>query len=86
MSLGPLGSNVKLASKNLGVLFDQYINFEGHIKKVVQSCFFQLRNIAKIRNVLSPQDLKKIIHIFVLNYCNSLYTALTKNGRRAHIC
>ena len=35
--IGHLAANVKEASQNLGVLFDHHMNFERHIKKVVQS-------------------------------------------------
>ena len=81
--IGPLAVNVKQASQNLGVLFDRHMNFECHIKKVVQSCFFHLRNIAKIKAILSFQDLEKIIHAFVssrLDYCNSLFTTLSRSS------
>ena len=40
--IGPLAVNVKQDKKNLWVTFDQHMNFESHVKKVVQSCFFQL--------------------------------------------
>lgn len=58
-------SNVKQASKNLGVILDQHMKFELHVKKVVQSCFFQLRNFAKIKSVLFFRDLEKKSLIFL---------------------
>ena len=69
-----------LPSYNLGVPFDQQLNFEPHVKKVVQTCFFQLRNIAKIKSLLSLQDLEKLIHAFIssrVDYCNSLFNTLS---------
>ena len=80
LCIGPLAVNVKQDSKNLGVTFDQHMNFESHVKKVVQSCFFQLRNIAKIKSILSTPDLEKVIRAFLssrLDYCNSLFTTLS---------
>ena len=74
-------ANFTKSSKNLGVIFDNNLNFELHVKKVVQTCFFQLRNIAKIKSLLTPQDLEKLVHAFIssrLDYCNSLFTTLSR--------
>ena len=46
-----------------------------HIKLGSRTAFFHLRNIAKIRNILSQGDAEKLVHAFVtsrLDYCNSL--------------
>ena len=61
--------------RNLGVIFDQDMSFNSHIKQISRTAFFHLRNISKIRHILSQQDAEKIIHAFVtsrLDYCNSL--------------
>ena len=82
-SLGSLAPNVTKTAKNLGVFFDNHLNFEYHIKKVTQSCFYHLRNIAKIKPVISSLDLEKIMHAFVssrLDYCNGLYTNLSQSS------
>jgi len=42
---------VAIAVRNLGVISDQVLSFDSHIKQV--SAFFHLRNIVKIRNILS---------------------------------
>ena len=79
-SMGPSSAHFTKISKNLGVLFDSNMSFEPHIKKVVQTCFFQLRNIKKIKSLLTPKDLEKLIHAFIssrLDYCNSLFTTLS---------
>ena len=72
-------TNFTSSSKNLGVLFDHKMNFEAHVKKVVQTCYFQLRNISQIKALLSKNDLEKLIHAFIssrLDYCNSLFSTL----------
>ena len=82
--LGPLTPNVKSATRNLGVILDSNFSLEKYVKKVVKSCFYQLRNISKIRSVLSFGNTEKIIHALIssrLDYCNSLYTCL--NNRAA---
>ncbi|XP_075334697.1 uncharacterized protein LOC142396039 [Odontesthes bonariensis] len=61
--------------RNLGVIFDQNLSFDSHIKQVSRTAFFHLRNIVKIRNILSQSDAEKLVHAFVtsrLDYCNSL--------------
>ena len=43
-----------------------------HINQVCKIAFFHLRNIAKIRSILSQGDAEKLIHAFVtsrLDYC-----------------
>ncbi|MGL4878764.1 hypothetical protein, partial [Paraclostridium dentum] len=70
---------VKPVARNLGVLFDCNLSFEHHITKLVQSCFYHLRNIAKIRPMLNFNDAETIIHAFIssrLDYCNSLFSSL----------
>ncbi len=64
-----------------GVIFDQYMIFDYQVTELVQSCFLQLRNIAKIRCISSSADLELLIHTFIfshLDYCNSLYTCLSQ--------
>ena len=83
LSLGTLASNINNSARNLGVLFDHRMNLESHVKKVTQSCFFHLRNISKIKPILTPKDLEKIIHTFIpsrLDYCNGLYTTLSSSS------
>uniref|UniRef100_A0AAQ5ZSU8 Reverse transcriptase domain-containing protein n=1 Tax=Amphiprion ocellaris TaxID=80972 RepID=A0AAQ5ZSU8_AMPOC len=61
--------------RNLDVIFDQDMSFNSHIKQICRTSFFHLRNILKIRNILSQSDAEKLVHAFVtsrLDYCNSL--------------
>ncbi len=65
--------------RNLGVLFDSALCFDSHIGQIVKSCFYQLRNIVRIRPSLNLADAETIIHVFItsrLDYCNSLYSGL----------
>ncbi len=46
-----------------------------HISNVTKTAFFHLRNIAKLRNMLSVSDAEKLVHAFMtsrLDYCNAL--------------
>ncbi len=69
--------------RNLGVIFDQDMSFNSHIKQISRTAFFHLRNIAKIRNILSKNDAEKLVHAFVtsrLDYCNSLLSGSSKKS------
>ena len=59
---------VSLASsstvRNLGVMFDQDMSFDQHIKQVSRTAFFHLHNIKNIRNILSQKDAEKLVHLF----------------------
>ena len=59
------------------------MSLEHHSRQLVKNCSFQLRNIAKLRSMVSKQELEMIIHAFVssrLDYCNSLFTCLNKKA------
>ncbi len=61
--------------KNLGVILDSNLSFENHISNVRKTGFFHLRNIAKLRNMLTVSDAEKLVHAFMtsrLDYCNAL--------------
>ncbi len=80
-------NDITLASsttaRNLGVIFDQDLSFDSHIKQTSRTAFFHLRNIAKIRPILSQKDAEKLVHAFVtsrLDYCNSLLSGCTKKS------
>ncbi len=45
--------------KNLGVILDHNLSFENHISNVTKTAFFHLRNIVKLRNILSVSDTEK---------------------------
>ena len=81
--------NISLSSnsnvRNLGVIFDQDLSFNSHIKQVSRTAFFHLRNIAKIRSFLSFKNAEQIIHAFVtsrLDYCNSLLSGCPNSSVR----
>ncbi len=69
-----------LQSKNLGVILDSNLSFENHISNVTKTAFFHLRNIAKLRTMLSVSDAEKLVNAFMtsrLDYCNALLGGLS---------
>ena len=69
--------------RNLGVIFDPDLSFNSLLKQISRTAFFHLRNISKIRNVLTQKDAEKIVHTFVtsrLDYCNSLLSGSSRKS------
>jgi len=61
--------------KDLGFILGRNLSFKNHISYVTRTAFFHLRNIAKLRNMLSVSDAEKLNHAFMtskLDYCNAL--------------
>jgi len=66
--------NVK-SVRNLGVITDNQMDMKDHVSHISKVCFFQIRNIRKIRCYLSTEATKKLVQTLVisrLDYCNSL--------------
>ncbi|XP_059203563.1 uncharacterized protein LOC131982996 [Centropristis striata] len=76
-----LASNTTV--RDLGVIFDQDLSFNSHIKQTSRTAFFHLRNITKIRHILSQNDAEKLVHAFVtsrLDFCNSLLSGCSNKS------
>ena len=54
-----------LMVRDLGVTFDQFINFENHITSICRSTYFHIRNIGKISILLSYNACSTIIHALI---------------------
>ena len=60
--------------RDLGVIFDQFLNFDKYISGVCRSTHFHLRNIGRIRHLLSYDACAQLIRALIsirLDYCNS---------------
>ena len=76
-SIGVGDADVKPAQnvRNLGSWFDKHMSMNVHVGKVCSKAFRGLYNIKQIRNFLSIESTKTLVHAFVtshLDYCNSL--------------
>ena len=54
-----------LKVRDLGVIFDQFLNFDDHITAICRSTYFHIRNIGKIRNLLSYNTCSTVIHALI---------------------
>ena len=67
--------------RNIGVVFGSTMSMLPHVKSVCKSAFYHLRNIFRIRKVLSTKITENLVHTFVtskLNHCNSLLYGVRK--------
>ena len=75
MNVGKSQVTQSIKVRDLGVTFDQFLNFDDHITAICRSAYFHIRNIGKIRNLLSYNACSTIIRALIscrLDYCNSL--------------
>ena len=70
----PLSTSVR----SLGVIVDSGLTFSDHISKLVNNCYYQLRQIRSIRRSLTIDSTHALVRALVLSridYCNSLLGA-----------
>ncbi len=56
------------------MLFDSNLPFESHISSICKTVFFHIKNISKLRPMLSTSNAEMLIHEFMtsrLDYCNA---------------
>ena len=64
------------SAKNLGVLLDEELSFEAQILTLVKSCFHVIRNLSRIKDFLTYEQLRTAVSAYILSkldYCNSIY-------------
>jgi exonuclease III len=67
--------------KSLGVHFDASLKMEKQVNAISRSCFYQIRNIGKIRKFLTDDTCKILVHSLVtsrLDYGNAILYGITK--------
>ena len=69
--------------KNVGVWVDKNLNLTHHVNQVVSHCYKILKDIGRIRSVLSQKHTEIIVHSVISNrmdYCNSLFHKIDKSN------
>ena len=56
--INDLGPTVKSThqARNLGVVIDSDLNFKKHIQSITKSAYYHLKNISRIKGLMSQQD------------------------------
>ena len=68
--------------RDLGVIFDECLTLDAHISNICRRAHFHLRNIGRIRILLSFEASSQLIHALItttLDYCNGILFNLPKN-------
>ena len=69
--------------KNVGVWLDEKMKLEVHVNKIVSHCFKLLKDIGRIRNVISAKHTEMLVHAVIssrLDNCNSLFFNMGKSN------
>ena len=92
--IGPENKRQRISSKlhnfkpshsvtNLGVLLDSDLDFIPHIRNITKTGFYHLKNIARVRPLLSLASTEVLMHAFIssrIDYCNALLSGLPKKS------
>lgn len=68
--------------KNVGVILDKCLNMECYINSIVSHCYKLLRDVGRIRYLLSEKQTEMLVHSIIssrLDYCNSLLYGVNKS-------
>ena len=69
--------------KNVGVWLDKNMSMEKHTNKVVSHCYYLLKQIGRIRNMLTQEHTEMLVHSVIssrLDQCNSLFVNMSKSN------
>ena len=64
-------------------MLDCHFNLNKHVNLIVANCYRLLRNIGRIRNVISTSHTEVLVHAVIssrLDYCNSLFINISKSN------
>ena len=71
------------SSNDLGVLFWSDMSLDNHISSIIKSCFVQLRDIHRIRPLITKTAAITLANSFIhsrLDYCNGLFYGLPNHS------
>ena len=74
--------------RDLGVIFDECLTLDAHISNICRRAHFHLRNIGRIRMLLSFEASSQLIHALItttLDYCNGVVPGHYQH-KHCHYC
>ncbi|KAK7110298.1 hypothetical protein V1264_014194 [Littorina saxatilis] len=75
ITVGSSDISLSDSARNLGFIMDSHLSMKQHIKKVCQTCYFEIRRIGSTRKFLTVDATKTLVTSCILSrldYCNSL--------------
>ena len=77
--LNTTGTAIRFVStvKNLGIMMDSHLTFEKQVVELKKKCFRTLRNLAKIRFLLTQDQLKVIVNSLELCPASTIVTVFS---------
>ena len=69
--------------KNVGVWIDKHLDMKCHVNKVVSHCYKILKDIGRVRPVLSQTHTEMLVHSMIsirIDYCNSIFYNMGKSN------
>ena len=69
--------------KNVGLWLDEQFNMKKHVNTIVSHCYKLLKDIGRVRNMLSIKHTEMLVHAVTssrLDYCNSLFFNMCKEN------
>ena len=85
LKIGDITISPSSTIKNLGVIFDHKMSMENHVKSLVKTVNFHLRNIYRIRRFITFESCHHLVRSLVLsrlNYANSLLLGISAKDRK----
>ena len=78
ITLGGTTIAISDKAKNVGIILDNTFSMEHQINAVVKAVYFEIRNISRIKSILSYYSVKKLVSSLVLSRldCCNLLLAL----------
>ena len=97
VSVGDMQVSPSSKVRDLGVVFDQYFTFHGHISGICKSTHFHLRDIGRFQNLLTFDATEQLIHalitsrldfvsVFLITFQTSRLDDYNGYKTRQHIC
>ena len=80
INVGTTTIQASKSARNLGIIFDDNLCMDQHVKRVCQSVYFHIRNVNSIRKILTDETAATIIHALItsrIDNGNSLLTGIT---------
>jgi len=71
--------------RDLGVIIDGELTMERHVRNVVRSCFYQLRQLRSVRRSLTVEARRTLATAFVatrVDYCNAVFYGVSTQVNR----